>query len=177
MSLWSIQITHKTLTVTLSFQAVLRGGDIKFSDFPKLKEKYITNVDEALQKDIPRLMSKLPGYQNSSSQQAVESNPFEEEDAGTTGWTVTGEAKVRYEQFFNQLNPQFGKLSGGQVKDAFIKFGLEMTALRDIWNLSDIDKASPTRTYSDIRLFAILPISTKSPICRHLITLCPVLSA
>ena len=48
--------------------------------------------------------------------------------------------QVRYEHFFNQLNPQFGKLSGGQVKDAFIKFGMEMTSLRDIWNLSDIDK-------------------------------------
>lgn len=121
------------------FRNVLTGGDIKMSDWPKLKPKYIEAVDEALTKDIPSLMSKLPGMKGSQGGGSAESNPFEE-DQKVTGWTVSDEAKARYSQFFNQLNPQFGKLSGGQVKDAFLKFGLEVTALRDIWNLSDIDK-------------------------------------
>jgi len=122
------------------FRNVLSGGDIKMSDWPVLKDKYIVAVDEALTKDIPSLMSKLPGYGKSAGGSAsATANPFEEEQA-VTGWTVTDEAKARYQQFFVQLNPAYGKLTGGQVKDAFLKFGLEVTSLRDIWNLSDIDK-------------------------------------
>jgi GTPase SAR1 family protein len=121
------------------FRAVLNGGDIKMSDWPKLKDKYITAVDDALTKDIPSLMAKLPGMAGSQGKGASGDNPFEE-DEKVKGWTVTDEAKARYTQFFNQLNPQYGKLTGGQVKDAFLKFGLDVAALRDIWNLSDIDK-------------------------------------
>lgn len=109
------------------------------SDWPKLKDKYITAVDDALTKDIPSLMAKLPGMAGSQGKGASGDNPFEE-DEKVKGWTVTDEAKARYTQFFNQLNPQYGKLTGGQVKDAFLKFGLDVAALRDIWNLSDIDK-------------------------------------
>jgi len=77
------------------FRTVLQAGDIKIADWPKLKEKYLTQVDEALTKDIPSLMSKLPGMKGSSGPANTESNPFEE-DQKVTGWTVTDEAKQRY---------------------------------------------------------------------------------
>jgi len=43
------------------FKTILAGADINFNDFAKLKEKYITAIDTALQHDIPQLMAKLPG--------------------------------------------------------------------------------------------------------------------
>ena len=74
----------------------IQGGDCSFSEFPKLKEKYIQNIDIALQKDIPSLMAKLPGYGNSQGKQgaAAAANPFEEDEAATTGWTVNPEQKA-----------------------------------------------------------------------------------
>jgi len=124
------------------FRNVLKGGDIKMSTFPALKDKYITAVDQAMTVDIPRIMSNLPGMKGSNggaSGGGNGDNPFEE-DTGPSGMTVTDDAKKRYEQFFNSLSPQFGKLTGGQVKDAFLKLNIDVAALRTIWALSDIDK-------------------------------------
>jgi len=120
------------------FKATLLGGDIKMNDFPKIKEKYITACDEALTKDIPSLMSKLPGY-GGSAKADDGANPFDTENK-PTGWVLSGVDKTNYSALFNRLNPSMGKLTGGQVRDAFMQFGLEVDCLRAIWNLSDIDK-------------------------------------
>jgi len=120
------------------FKAKLEAGDIKISDFPKLKEKYITIVDDALQKDVPSLMAKLPGMQGASKEDAG-ANPFDT-DAKPQGWVITASDKANYNALFNRLNPNAGRLSGAQVRDAFMEFGLGVEVLRDVWNLSDIDK-------------------------------------
>merc|ERR1712100_699264 len=76
------------------FKMKLLEGDLKMNDFPKLKDKYIIAVDEALQKDIPMLMSKLPGFQNSAKKEA-ESNPFAEEGK-TEGWVLSPADKAKF---------------------------------------------------------------------------------
>merc|ERR1719238_88229 len=84
------------------------------SDFPKHKDKYIQAVDEALTKDIPRLMSQLPGYQDSQGKEGASANPFATQTR-TEGWVLSGEDKARFTQMFRSLNPSRGMLTGGQV--------------------------------------------------------------
>jgi len=120
------------------FKQKLIGGDIKMTDFPKLKEKYVEAVDKALNNDIPMLMEKLPGFKGSAQKSAAH-NPFAE-TTKSEGWVLTPEEKSRFMSMFSQLRPARGKLTGQQVKDCFVQLGLDMETLRDIWNLSDIDK-------------------------------------
>lgn len=46
----------------------------------------------------------------------------------------------RLRKTFESLGPQSGYLSTAKAKDVLLKTGLEKEQLRQIWNLSDIDK-------------------------------------
>jgi len=58
---------------------------------------------------------------------------------GETDWIVT-RTRHEYDQVFNQLSPQSGKISGATAKQEMIKSKLPNNVLGRIWKLSDIDK-------------------------------------
>eukprot|EP00658_Telonema_sp_P-2_P025755 TRINITY_DN2037_c0_g3_i1.p1 TRINITY_DN2037_c0_g3~~TRINITY_DN2037_c0_g3_i1.p1 ORF type:complete len:584 (+),score=181.56 TRINITY_DN2037_c0_g3_i1:204-1955(+) len=123
------------------FRLKLEHIGCSFSDFPKLKDKYITKVMEALEVDIPNLLKQIPGMKGNSSQQAA--NPFELNAAPQIG-TMMDDDKARYGQLFQQLaagNPAArlgGQQVAGYLMQTFPNLGREV--MRDVWQLSDLDK-------------------------------------
>ena len=82
------------------FRQKLQNGGFNFSDFPKIKDKLINKVLEALEVDIPQLMQTIPGMQSNQGNNAA--NPFEVNATPQIG-TMMDDDKMRYGQLFNQL--------------------------------------------------------------------------
>jgi EH domain-containing protein 3 len=60
--------------------------------------------------------------------------------AGGVPWAVTPADKARYDEVFNGLNPTNGLASGMAVRPILERSGLPVDVLRQVWNLSDIDR-------------------------------------
>jgi GTP-binding protein EngB required for normal cell division len=122
------------------FRDKLQNMGCSFSDFPKLKDKHITKVMEALDTDIPQLLAQIPGM---NTTQKVAANPFDMDDKPNIG-TIMDDDKIRYSQLFTQLTAgsPSGKLAGQQVAGYLTQTypNLSREVMRDIWALSDIDK-------------------------------------
>ena len=67
------------------------------------------------------------------------SSPFDE-PAGGLGWAVSAEDKARYDEIFASLNPTKGLVSGMAVRPVLERSNLPVDILRQVWNLSDIDR-------------------------------------
>jgi GTPase SAR1 family protein len=151
-----------------SFSAKLR--EVKFAEFNTLSEKQIATLDDVLNTDIPALMEELPSERDSpetlrakmgtasggsagmanvpipkthnkfGKQDRYESNPFgfsaDDEDHY---WALQDSAE-RLRGNFEALGPQGGFLSTQKARDVLVKTGLSKDQLRQIWNLSDIDR-------------------------------------
>jgi GTPase SAR1 family protein len=144
--------------------------ETKFSEFHTLKEEQISMLDTCLSKDIPRLMEELPserdtpemlrkkmGDANISNPEALNvpvptrsekfgkadvggSNPFGyAEDVEDKYWALQDSADRLYDSF-QALGPEGGFLPPNVAKDVLMKTGLGKEQLRQIWNLSDIDR-------------------------------------
>lgn len=144
--------------------------ETKFSEFHTLKEEQISMLDACLSKDIPRLMEELPserdtpemlrkkmGDVNISNPAALNvpvptrsekfgkadvggSNPFGyAEDVEDKYWALQDSADRLYDSF-QALGPEGGFLPPNVAKDVLMKTGLGKDQLRQIWNLSDIDR-------------------------------------
>mmetsp|Transcript_24492 Transcript_24492/g.35839 ORF Transcript_24492/g.35839 Transcript_24492/m.35839 type:complete len:554 (+) Transcript_24492:91-1752(+) len=141
-------------------------GEVKFSEFSSLSQTLIEGLDKCLNTEIPRLMEELPSEKDSPDiirmkQGGAEmiggvvpvpvtntkfgkntdvSNPFgfgaEDED---NYWALQDSAD-RLLSSFEALGPQGGFLSSTAARDVLVKTGLEKEQLRQIWNLSDIDR-------------------------------------
>lgn len=55
-------------------------------------------------------------------------------------WTITPADKQKYDQVFQTLAPQNGFISGAAVRPVLERSGLAVDMLRQVWNLSDIDR-------------------------------------
>ncbi|KAL1514806.1 hypothetical protein AB1Y20_003892 [Prymnesium parvum] len=55
-------------------------------------------------------------------------------------WAISSEDKQRYDTVFNTLNPTNGFISGAAVRPVLERSGLAVDMLRQVWNLSDIDR-------------------------------------
>lgn len=55
-------------------------------------------------------------------------------------WAVSTADKVRYDEIFASLAPQNGLVSGMGVRPILERSGLPVDTLRQVWNLSDIDR-------------------------------------
>uniref|UniRef100_A0A336MC39 CSON014849 protein n=1 Tax=Culicoides sonorensis TaxID=179676 RepID=A0A336MC39_CULSO len=56
----------------------------------------------------------------------------------TTEWVVTTMQKLRYDEIFEKSDQDHdGLVSGGEIKDVFLKSGLPTKVLAEIWNLCD----------------------------------------
>jgi len=141
-------------------QDLLRNMD--FNKFKPLDKKLLDRVDKMLGEDVPKLMSMIPkeeyaylqlqaqteknSPQTSTTFADQQATPFEvggvegiNAGIGETDWIVT-RTRHEYDQAFNQLSPQGGKISGATAKQEMIRSKLPNNVLGRIWKLSDIDK-------------------------------------
>lgn len=150
------------------FSALLK--DVKFQEFASLQEKQIEELDACLSLQIPRLMEELPSEKDTPetlrhkmgnavlnpNATAVPmptrtekfgkrdnegaSNPFgyaqEDED---NYWALQDSAE-RLLDSFESHGPVGGFLSTQVARNILLKTGLGKEELRQIWNLSDIDR-------------------------------------
>ncbi|KAL3912192.1 MAG: hypothetical protein SGILL_006982 [Bacillariaceae sp.] len=151
-----------------SFSSKLR--DVKFSEFSTMQQKQIDALDEVLNKDIPSLMEELPSERDSpetlrakmgmssggsrgmasvpvpktaakfGKQDQYESNPFGYSQEDEDHYWALQDSADRLVGSFEALGPQGGFLSTQKARDVLVKTGLSKDQLRQIWNLSDIDR-------------------------------------
>jgi hypothetical protein len=116
-----------------------------------------------LAEDVPKLMSMIPQEERAYLQLQVQteksatlqpSTIFNDEQAtpfelggveginaglGEMDWIVT-RSRHEYDEVFNQLAPQNGKISGASAKQEMVKSKLPNNVLGRVWKLSDVDK-------------------------------------
>lgn len=144
--------------------------DTKFSEFHALKEEQIQLLDKCLTVDIPKLMEELPSERDtpeilrqkmgrSAANPNTQSVPLptrsdkfgkrpDENGANPFGfseenednyWALQDSADRLYDSF-QALGPEGGFLPPAVAKDVLLQTGLGKDQLRQIWNLSDIDR-------------------------------------
>jgi len=101
-----------------------------FSEFQKESERLTKQMEQVLQYDLPQLMKLIQPHKSISSE-----NPFDEEP-----WVIPQDVKVAYDEKFQSLNPNYGKLSGQNAREFLVQSGLDLTDLRKIWELADFEK-------------------------------------
>eukprot|EP00429_Kryptoperidinium_foliaceum_P006789 CAMPEP_0176020954 /NCGR_PEP_ID=MMETSP0120_2-20121206/10165_1 /TAXON_ID=160619 /ORGANISM="Kryptoperidinium foliaceum, Strain CCMP 1326" /LENGTH=559 /DNA_ID=CAMNT_0017354063 /DNA_START=16 /DNA_END=1692 /DNA_ORIENTATION=- len=151
-----------------SFSSKLR--EVKFSEFSTLSQKQIDALDEVLNKDIPALMEELPSERDSpetlrakmggaiganknvsampvpktgtkyGKAESYESNPFGYGQDDQDHYWALQESADRLLPSFEALGPEGGFLSTQKARDVLVKTGLSKDQLRQIWNLSDMDR-------------------------------------
>mmetsp|Transcript_33933 Transcript_33933/g.37902 ORF Transcript_33933/g.37902 Transcript_33933/m.37902 type:complete len:571 (-) Transcript_33933:192-1904(-) len=151
-----------------SFSSKLR--DVKFSEFSTLSQKQIDGLDDILNKDIPALMEELPSERDTpetlrakmgggpgvargvanipipktaakyGKQEQFKSNPFGPSQEDKAHYWALQDSADRLASSFEALGPEGGFLSTAKARNVLVKTGLEKDNLRQIWNLSDMDK-------------------------------------
>ena len=120
-------------------------SNMDFTTFPKYKPELFDALDEVLSHDIPEIMEMLPKPNEQQEGKEADDegdNPFAEVELekGTATWRVTAAHKAECDNVFATLKQINGKASGSAVKTVLMKSDLEMSDLRKIWELADIDK-------------------------------------
>jgi len=123
-----------------------------FTKFPNYDKSLIARVDKMLSEDIPRIMNLLPGEEQEKSRMglgAIKGGVFEKVampcgegiDAGIGEkiWIVTRD-KSKYDDIFNSLEQQNGKITGRVARDELVKSKLSNNVLGKIWRLADHDQ-------------------------------------
>eukprot|EP01082_Thalassiosira_pseudonana_P009812 g8723.t1 g8723 contig33:72834-74534(+) len=143
--------------------------DTKFSEFASLKVEQIQLLEDCLTGHLPRLMEELPSERDtpetlrakltdsgmgSSSvniplptraskfgkSDAGASNPFGFSEEDEDNYWALEESAERLKNSFEALGPVGGFLSPQTAKEVLVKTGLQKEQLRQIWQLSDIDR-------------------------------------
>jgi len=122
-----------------------------FGKFNSLDPKMIEKVDKMLSEDIPRLMSLIPHEEREKTLDGtskVVGGVFNKdvlpvgtgvnEGIGESGWIVERE-KPKYDEIFNSLEQQGGKVTGRSAKEEMLKSNLPNKVLGKIWKLADTD--------------------------------------
>jgi len=143
-------------------------AESKFAEFNTLNDKQIAELDKVLNEDIPALMEMLPserdtpaslkakmqGTDPSRNEVAIptttakfgkkkedyDANPFGYGEDDEDNYWALQESADKLESAFHELGPDAGYLSTKQARDVLVKTGLDREQLRQIWNLSDIDR-------------------------------------
>ncbi|CAB9522341.1 EH domain-containing protein [Seminavis robusta] len=142
--------------------------EVKFAEFSTLSKKSMEELDHALNVEIPKLMEQLPserdspetlrakmgsGNPNSSNvpvptmnakfgkkADAIDNNPFGYSEEDQDHYWALQDSADRLLASFEAQGPEGGFLSTKKARDVLVKTGLEKDQLRQIWNLSDIDR-------------------------------------
>jgi len=175
------------------FRQTMDAHDL--SKFPKLDQKAISQMEEVLTSDIPRLMAMFPqegtnqnvtpavtdSLAHLSVQQPPQQltyappvaapapvyapapappppaqyqptpmpaapGPFDPAPTPAyappppVAWVITPEDKQKYDEVFQTLKPTNGFVTGGAVRPVLERSNLAVDLLRQVWNLSDIDR-------------------------------------
>jgi len=143
--------------------------EVKFSEFQNYSPKQIEELDEVLGKEIPKLMELLPSERDSpetlkakmsadyisdtpanvplltrpdrfgKTKRQNEANPFGQAEENSDYWALHDSAE-RLKSVFESLGPKGGFLDTKTARDVLLKTGLSKEQLRQIWELSDIDR-------------------------------------
>lgn len=144
--------------------------DTKFSEFNSLKMEQIQLLEDCLARSIPQLMEELPSEKDSPETLRAKmndmsmggnnpsmipvpnraakfgkpndgvSNPFGFGEEDQDNYWALEESAERLKDAFEALGPVGGFLSPQTAKEVLVKTGLQKDQLRQIWNLSDIDR-------------------------------------
>lgn len=144
--------------------------EVKFSEFSSLQQSQIEALDNALNVDIPKLMEQLPSEKDTpeslrakmgsvamSNPSAINvplptraekfgkkdthaANPFGAGADDEDNYWALADSADRLRDSFEALGPEGGFLSPQTARDVLVKTGLGKDQLRQIWNLSDIDR-------------------------------------
>ncbi len=144
--------------------------DVKFAEFNTMQQKQIDALDEILNVDIPALMEQLPSERDSpetlrlkmgavsggsrgmssvpipttaakfGKQVQYESNPFGFSQEDEDHYWALQDSADRLVGSFEALGPEGGFLSTQKARDVLVRTGLSKDQLRQIWNLSDMDR-------------------------------------
>jgi len=151
-----------------SFSERLR--EVKFSEFSAFQQKQMDDLDAVLNKEIPELMELLPSEKDTPETLKLkmaassigdsparvplptrndkfgkrhkenESNPFGFAEDDTDQYWSLQDSSERLLSTFESLGPKGGFLDTQTARDVLMKTGLSKDELRQIWNLSDIDR-------------------------------------
>lgn len=144
--------------------------DVKFAEFSPLKQDQIDALEKCLTVEIPKLMEELPSERDTPEtlikkmgKSGVTGNQYNvpvplrsdkfgkkpnENAANPFGfgsdnedqfWALQDSAERLYDSF-QALGPEGGFLPPNVARDVLLKTGLQKEQLRQIWNLSDIDR-------------------------------------
>jgi len=144
--------------------------DTKFQEFATLKDEQITALERCLTKDIPKLMEQLPSERDTpeilrqkmgssaaknpdganvpvpkrsdkfGKKQDAGANPFGYDAHNESDYWALQDSSEKLYDSFQALGPEGGFLPPNIARDVLLKTGLEKEQLRQIWNLSDIDR-------------------------------------
>lgn len=141
--------------------------EVKFAEFSSLQQSQIEALDNALNVDIPKLMEQLPSEKDTpeslrakgamSNPSAInvplptraekfgkkdkhQANPFGAGADDEDNYWALADSADRLRDSFEALGPEGGFLSPQTARDVLVKTGLAKDQLRQIWNLSDIDR-------------------------------------
>jgi len=132
-----------------------------FSKFNPLKPRLLETVDKMLAEDIAKLMAVIPNEVNQRQsagqpEPSIKGGAFEgvqdkmspfgfmkgegiDAGAGEPEWIV-GKDRYKWDNVFDSLNPQDGKITGSAAKSEMVKSKLPNPVLGKIWKLADVDK-------------------------------------
>jgi len=142
--------------------------ECKFSEFNSLSQPQIEGLDACLNADIPKLMEELPSEKDTPESlrakmgdmvmnpsqnnvpmptraekfggKSAHFNPFGASQEDEENYWALDDSAGRLFDSFQALGPQGGFLSPQTARDCLVKTGLSKDQLRQIWNLSDIDR-------------------------------------
>jgi len=140
--------------------------ETKFNEFATLSQSMIDGLDRVLNVDIPKLMEQLPSEKDTpdmlrakgvgatdgqyvpvpvsaakfGKSEAQTSNPFGYGEDDSDNYWALQESAERLLPSFEALGPEAGFLSPQVAREVLVRTGLDKDQLRQIWNLSDMDK-------------------------------------
>jgi len=121
--------------------------NFKLSQFQRLRNRQIEQLDKMMQEDIPKLLRAQDNFDrnNAGVTQQNAANPFlatTEQNITAAGekWVVSQQEKQSYDNKFYSLQLHDGKADGGQLVSVLMQYGLSKQILGNIWDLCDIDK-------------------------------------
>jgi hypothetical protein len=145
------------------FRSGLSAFDL--SEFPAMSRRMLSVADGALSRDIPSLLLNLgesvEGYTAAESADLASShamsNPFQDYSNGLevtsdrntadigdedVPWAIGPSAKQKWDGVFASLDPSGNPatVNGQNVRGTMLRSGLPALALKQIWDLADIDK-------------------------------------
>lgn len=125
---------------------------LDFTTFKAIDPAKVEALNSLLTEDLPKLLQLIPDEQASVkaatvAQVAGPATPFAMMVVGDAGETSLAQSKwmsppepASYEDEFEALEPNEGKITGAKAREKFIESHLPSGVLHRIWTLSDLDK-------------------------------------